>query len=398
MDANKTSQTLNTESFARIKVIGVGGGGSNAVNRMMDEGIQGVEFITVNTDAQALMLSKSPQRVRLGEKLTRGLGAGGDPEIGRKAAEETSDELYETLKGSDMVFVTAGMGGGTGTGAAPIVAQIAKESGALTIGVVTRPFTFEGMRRMASAEQGINKLKEHADTLIVIPNDRLLQLADKRASLQDAFRLADDVLHQGIQGISELSTTPGLINLDFADVRTIMGEGGAALMAVGKASGDERARKAAEQAISSQLLDITIDGARGVLFNVTGGPNLTLFEVNQAAAIIRETAHPDVNMIFGAVIDPNMGDEIRVTVIATGFERGGLPRRVMMPTSTSSTRRSEPSMPLGYSVRPAETVSVAAALESKREETGKPATPSTPPAAAYGSDDLDVPTFLRNRR
>ena len=397
MDANKNSQSLNTESFARIKVIGVGGGGSNAVNRMMDEGIQGVEFITVNTDAQALMLSKSPQRVRLGEKLTRGLGAGGDPEVGRKAAEETSDELYDVLKGSDMVFVTAGMGGGTGTGAAPIVAQIAKESGALTIGVVTRPFTFEGMRRMASAEQGINKLKEHADTLIVIPNDRLLQLADKRASLQDAFRLADEVLHQGIQGISELITTPGLINLDFADVRTIMGEGGAALMAVGKASGDERARKAAEQAISSQLLDITIDGARGVLFNVTGGPNLTLFEVNQAAAIIRETAHPDVNMIFGAVIDPNMGDEIRVTVIATGFERGGLPRRVMMPTSSASSRRSEPSIPLGYSVRPVETVSVAAALEPKREETSKPATSSTPPAT-YGSDDLDIPTFLRNRR
>ena len=397
MDANKISQPMNTESFARIKVIGVGGGGSNAVNRMMDEGLQGVEFITVNTDGQALMMSKSPHRVRLGEKLTRGLGAGGDPEVGRKAAEETSDELYEVLKGSDMVFVTAGMGGGTGTGAAPVVAQIAKESGALTIGVVTRPFTFEGMRRMSSAEQGINKLKEHADTLIVIPNDRLLQLADKRASLQDAFRLADEVLHQGIQGISELITTPGLINLDFADVRTIMGEGGAALMAVGKASGDERARKAAEQAISSQLLDITIDGARGVLFNVTGGPNLTLFEVTQAAAIIRETAHPDVNMIFGAVIDPNMGDDIRVTVIATGFERGGLPRRVMMPTSSASTRRSEPSIPLGYNVRPTESVSVPANTEPKREETSKPAAPSTPPAN-YGSDDLDIPTFLRNRR
>ena len=395
MDANKNSQPMNIESFARIKVIGVGGGGSNAVNRMMDEGIQGVEFITVNTDAQALMLSKAPQRVRLGEKLTRGLGAGGDPEVGRKAAEETSDELYNVLKGTDMVFVTAGMGGGTGTGAAPTVAQIAKESGALTIGVVTRPFTFEGMRRMSSAEQGINKLKEHADTLIVIPNDRLLQLADKRASLQEAFRLADEVLHQGIQGISELITTPGLINLDFADVRTIMGEGGAALMAVGKAAGDERARKAAEQAISSQLLDITIDGARGVLFNVTGGPNLTLFEVNQAAAIIRETAHPDVNMIFGAVIDPNMGDEIRVTVIATGFERGGLPRRVMMPTSSASSRRSsEPSLPLGYNVRPTESVSVPAALEPRREETGK----SAPPPATFGSDDLDIPTFLRNRR
>ncbi len=391
MDANKTARNMSTESYARIKVIGVGGGGSNAVNRMMDEGIQGVEFISVNTDAQALMLSKAPIRVRLGDKLTRGLGAGGDPEIGRKAAEETADELYNVLKGSDMVFVTAGMGGGTGTGAAPIVSQIAKESGALTIGVVTRPFTFEGMRRQQSAEQGIGKLKEHADTLIVIPNDRLLQLADKRASLQDSFRMADEVLHQGIQGISELITTPGLINLDFADVRTIMGEGGAALMAVGHGEGDERARKAAEQAISSQLLDITIDGARGVLFNVTGGPNLTLFEVNQAAAIIRETAHPDVNMIFGAVIDPNMGDEVRITVIATGFERGGLPRRVLERPTT--TRRSEPVSQPAHFIRPLENVSVAASTDPKSEAGGK----STPPAG-FGSDDLDIPTFLRNRR
>ncbi len=391
MDANKAARNLSTESYARIKVIGVGGGGSNAVNRMMDEGIQGVEFIAVNTDAQALMLSKASVRVRLGDKLTRGLGAGGDPEVGRKAAEETADELYNVLKGSDMVFVTAGMGGGTGTGAAPIVSQIAKESGALTIGVVTRPFTFEGMRRQQSSEAGINKLKEHADTLIVIPNDRLLQLADKRASLQDSFRMADEVLHQGIQGISELITTPGLINLDFADVRTIMGEGGAALMAVGHGEGDERARKAAEQAISSQLLDITIDGARGVLFNVTGGPNLTLFEVNQAAAIIRETAHPDVNLIFGAVIDPNMGDEVRITVIATGFERGGLPRRILERPTT--TRRAEPvSQPMHY-IRPMENVSVSAAHEPKADEGHK-----STPSATYGSDDLDIPTFLRNRR
>jgi len=390
MDANKVTRNLSTESYARIKVIGVGGGGSNAVNRMMDEGIQGVEFISVNTDAQALMLSKASVRVRLGDKLTRGLGAGGDPEVGRKAAEETADELYNVLKGSDMVFVTAGMGGGTGTGAAPIVSQIAKESGALTIGVVTRPFTFEGMRRQQSAEQGIGNLKEHADTLIVIPNDRLLQLADKRASLQDSFRMADEVLHQGIQGISELITTPGLINLDFADVRTIMGEGGAALMAVGKGEGDERSRKAAEQAISSQLLDITIDGARGVLFNITGGPSLTLFEVNQAAAIIRETSHPDVNLIFGAVIDPNMGDEVRITVIATGFERGGLPRRILERPTT--TRRTEPSQPMHY-IRPMENVSVSAVHEPKADEGHK----STPPAT-YGSEDLDIPTFLRNRR
>jgi len=373
------------EAFARIKVIGVGGGGSNAVNRMIDEGIQGVEFITVNTDAQALMLTKTTTRVRLGDKLTRGLGAGGDPEIGRKAAEESADELYNVLKGSDMAFVTAGMGGGTGTGAAPVVSQIAKESGALTIGVVTRPFTFEGMRRLQAADVGIGKLKEHADTLIAIPNDRLLQIADKRASLQDAFRLADDVLHQGIQGISELITIPGLINLDFADVRAIMSEGGAALMAVGKGSGDERAKKAAEDAISSKLLDITIDGARGVLFNVTGGPNMTLFEVNQAAAIIRETAHPDVNLIFGAVIDPNMGDDIRVTVIATGFDRSSMPRRALERNPRENKRTETP-----LYMRPTESVSVHADVQS-----GEAKQASQPPV---NKDDLDIPTFLRNRR
>ena len=375
------------DAFARIKVIGVGGGGSNAVNRLIDEGIQGVEFIVANTDAQALQQTKAPVRVRLGDKLTRGLGAGGNPEIGRKAAEESADELYNVLKGSDMVFVTAGMGGGTGTGAAPVVAQIAKESGALTIGVVTRPFTFEGMRRMQSAEAGIGQFKEHADTLIAIPNDRLLQIADKRASLQDAFRLADDVLHQGIQGISELITTPGLINLDFADVRAIMSEGGAALMAVGKGSGDERAKKAAEDAISSKLLDITIDGARGVLFNVTGGPNMTLFEVNQAAAIIRETSHPDVNMIFGAVIDPNMGDEIRVTVIATGFERNSMPRRALERQPKVEPKRGDPSL---IFPRATESVSVHADVQPGESKQAQ-----QPPV---NKDDLDIPTFLRNRR
>ena len=379
----------NSEAFARIKVIGVGGGGSNAVDRMMAEGIKGVEFITVNTDAQALMLSKAPSRVRLGDKLTRGLGAGGDPEIGRKAAEESTEDLYAALKGSDMVFITAGMGGGTGTGAAPTVAQIAKESGALTIGVVTRPFTFEGSRRMQAAEEGINTLKEHADTLIAIPNDRLLQLADKRASLQDTFRMADEVLHQGIQGISELITIPGLINLDFADVKAIMSEGGAALMAVGVGEGDERARKAAEAAISSELLDITIDGARGVLFNVTGGSDLTLFEVNQAAAIIRETTHPDVNMIFGAVIDPNMGDEIRVTVIATGFERSGVPRRILRPTR----HRVEKKESAHFLIPAEEKVPVSVGVETvsapKQVAERKP---------SYNDNDLDIPTFLRNRR
>jgi len=382
---NMQDNQQQTEAFARIKVIGVGGGGSNAVNRMIDEGIQGVEFIIANTDAQALTNAKAPVRVRLGDKLTRGLGAGGDPEVGRKAAEESADELYKVMQGSDMVFVTAGMGGGTGTGAAPVVAQIAKESGALTIGVVTRPFTFEGGRRLSSAESGISKFKEHADTLIAIPNDRLLQIADKRASLQDAFRLADDVLHQGIQGISELITIPGLINLDFADVRAIMSEGGAALMAVGTGSGDERAKKAAEDAISSKLLDITIDGARGVLFNVTGGPNMTLFEVNQAAAIIRETAHPDVNMIFGAVIDPNMGDDIRITVIATGFERSSMPRRAL-EKNTRENKRTEAAV---FS-RPLESVAVHADVQP-----GEAKSASLPPV---NKDDLDIPTFLRNRR
>jgi cell division protein FtsZ len=377
MDAKKTQ----TETFARIKVVGVGGGGSNAVNRMIEEGIQGVEFVAINTDAQALMLAKAPTRVRIGNKLTRGLGAGGDPEIGRKSAEESAEDLYNAMKGADMVFITAGLGGGTGTGAAPIVAQICREVGALTIGVVTRPFTFEGNRRMQSCETGMAKLKEHSDTLIVIPNDRLLQIMDKRTSLNDSFKIADDVLRQGIQGISELITVPGLINLDFADVRTIMSEGGAALMAVGKASGEDRARLAAEQAISSQLLDITIDGAKGVLFNVTGGPSLTLFEVNQAAALIRETTHPDVNMIFGAVIDPDMTDEIRVTVIATGFERTGMPRRVAHPAA-----RSMDGKPINRSL---ETVSV----EAQTGQSNLEFHPQT-----FNTEDLDIPTFLRNRK
>jgi len=363
------------ESFAKIKVVGVGGGGCNAVDRMIQEGLQGVEFVAVNTDAQALMLSKAAVRVRVGEKLTRGLGSGGDPETGRKACEESAEDVYEVLKGSDMVFITAGMGGGTGTGGAPIVAQIAKEVGSLTIGVVTRPFTFEGSRRIQSAETGISKLKEQSDTLIVIPNDRLLQIVDKRATMHSAFSMADDVLRQGVQGISELITVPGLINLDFADVRTIMSEGGAALMAVGVGKGEEGARQAAEAAISSQLLDITIDGARGILFNVTGGPELTLFEVNQAAAIIKETAHPDVNLIFGAVIDPTMKDEVRITVIATGFERTGVPRRIVEQPAAES-RRSNAEV----------SVSV----------------PANPPARdfqprAFNTEDLDIPTFLRNR-
>jgi cell division protein FtsZ len=380
-----------SESFARIKVVGVGGGGSNAVNRMIEQGLSGVEFITINTDAQALLLANAPRRVRIGDKLTRGLGAGGNPEIGQKAAEESAEELYEVLRGADMVFIAAGLGGGTGTGAAPIVAQIAKEVGALTIGVVTKPFTFEGSRRLQSAEGGINRLKEQVDTLIVIPNDRLLQIVDKRASLQESFRRADDVLHQGIQGISELITVPGLINLDFADVRTIMSEGGAALMAVGRGSGDDRARLAAEMAISSSLLDITIDGARGILFNVTGGPNMTLFEVNQAAAIIKETAHPEVNLIFGAVVDPNIGDDIRVTVIATGFERTGVPRRTIeRPAATRPGMRQAQTGPLhSGSTSPAEVP--ASTTPSRSSDL------SEFQARSFNTDDLDIPAFLRRR-
>lgn len=363
------------ESFARIKVVGIGGGGCNAVDRMIDEGLQGVDFVSINTDAQALINSKATTKVRIGEKLTRGLGSGGDPEMGRKAAEESAEDIYNVLKGSDLVFITGGMGGGTGTGAAPIVAQIAKDVGALTIGVVTRPFSFEGKKREQAAELGIDKLKEQADTLIVIPNDRLLQIVDKRVTVQQSFKLADDVLRQGVQGISELITVPGLINLDFADVRTIMSEGGAALMAVGTGKGEGAARMAAEQAISSQLLDITIDGARGILFNVTGGNDLTLFDVNEAAEIIKSTAHPDVNLIFGAVIDPSMKDEVRITVIATGFERSGgagRPQQVA-PREMKSER------PVQNTVQNA-----------------------TPPRRdfqprAFNTEDLDIPTFLRNR-
>jgi cell division protein FtsZ len=405
-------QTSQPESFARIKVIGVGGGGCNAVNRMIEEGLQGIEFIAVNTDAQALLLSKAQTRVRIGDKVTRGLGAGGNPETGRKAAEESAEELYEVLKGSDMVFVTSGLGGGTGTGAAPIVAQIAKEVGALTIGVVTRPFTFEGARRSQSAENGITKLKEHADTLIVIPNDRLLQIVDKRASLQDAFRTADDVLRQGIQGISELITVPGLINLDFADVRAIMSEGGAALMAVGRANGEDRARIAAEMAISSQLLDITIDGARGILFNITGGPGMTLFEVNTAAAIIKETAHPECNMIFGAVVDPTLGEELRITVIATGFDRAApspsLFERAGVPATDQRTRKVEEA-PVSSTQRPriqepARPEQRSERIEQQPASQPRPTTPPQPPTqgdfqrVSINTEDLDVPAFLRNRR
>lgn len=347
-----------SENFARIRVVGVGGGGSNAVNRMIETGIAGVEFIAVNTDAQALMLSNAPTRVRIGDKLTRGLGVGGNPELGRKAAEESVDELYQVLDGSDMVFITAGMGGGTGTGASPVVAKIAREMNALTIGIVTRPFFFEGKKRAELAATGIEALKEQVDTLIAIPNDRLLEIVDQRVSLQDAFRLADDVLRQGIQAISEVITVPGLINLDFNDVRAVMSEGGAALMAVGQGSGENRTQEAAHQAISNRLLDITIDGAQRILFNITGGPNLSLHEVYQAATVIRETAHPDVDLRFGAVIDEEMGDTVRITLIATGFDAGQRPPK--------------------------------AARTPAREVLERP-------VPVFDKDDLEIPAFLRRR-
>lgn len=399
------------ENFAQIKVVGVGGGGSNAVNRMINEGLGGVEFIAINTDNQALMLSKAKTRVRIGDKLTRGLGAGGNPEVGRKAAEESADELYEVLRGADMVFIASGMGGGTGTGASPVVAQIAKELGALTIGVVTRPFTFEGAKRHQSAESGIDSLKSQVDTLIVIPNDRLLQIADKRQSLQQAFSLADDVLRQGIQGISELITVPALINLDFADVRTIMSEGGAALMAVGRADGDDRARRAAEAAISSALLDVTIDGARGILFNITGGPSLSLFEVNEAAQLIKQSAHPEVNLIFGAQLDESMGDEVRVTVIATGFEQSRIKNRpdvqpAVRPLNRADQRPQQAPAPAQPAARPAPVQQYSGAAEPPAAPP--PPAPAAPPrveetvdasrkSRVYEEENVEIPTFLRRR-
>lgn len=358
------------ESMAKIKVIGVGGGGSNAVNRMIENGVQGVEFITVNTDAQALHLAKSEHRLQIGDKLTRGLGAGANPDVGKKAAEESRELIANTLKGADMVFVTAGMGGGTGTGAAPVIAEIARECGALTVGVVTRPFTFEGRKRSSHAELGIEGLKEKVDTLIVIPNDRLLEMVDKKTPMLEAFREADNVLRQAVQGISDLIAVPGLINLDFADVKTIMTERGSALMGIGLATGENRAAEAARKAIMSPLLETTIEGARGVIMNITGGSNLSLYEVNEAAEIVISASDPEVNMIFGAIIDEDMKEEIKVTVIATGFEHKPAPsqqplRKPSVAAPESQENRSNNLRPFG------------------NQPSG---------------DQLDIPTFLRNRR
>ncbi|HEX4728330.1 MAG TPA: cell division protein FtsZ, partial [Jatrophihabitans sp.] len=320
--------------LAVIKVVGVGGGGVNAVNRMIEQGLKGVEFIAVNTDAQALLMSDADVKLDVGRELTRGLGAGAQPEVGRKAAEDHRDEIEEVLKGADMVFVTAGEGGGTGTGGAPVIASMSRKLGALTIGVVTRPFSFEGKKRATQADVGIEQLRAECDTLIVIPNDRLLQISDQNVSVMDAFRSADQVLLSGVQGITDLITTPGLINLDFADVKSVMSGAGSALMGIGSARGEGRARAAAEMAIASPLLEASMDGAHGVLLSIYGGSDLGLFEINEAATLVAEAAHPDANIIFGTVIDDSLGDEVRVTVIAAGFDSGAPTHTKSVPSST----------------------------------------------------------------
>jgi cell division protein FtsZ len=360
--------------LAVIKVVGVGGGGTNAVNRMVDAGLKGVEFIAVNTDAQALLMCDADVKIHIGGKITRGLGAGANPEVGRQAAEESRDELREALKGADMVFVTAGKGGGTGTGAAPVIAELARELGALTVGVVTKPFTFEGKKRSSQAEAGIEALSKKVDTLIIIPNDRLLQVVEKRTSIIDAFKVADDVLRQGVQGITDLITVPGLINLDFADVRTIIRNAGSALMGIGVASGETRGVDAARAAISSPLLESSIEGATGILLNITGGRDVGLFEVNEAAEVISGAADPDANVIFGAVIDEALGDEMRVTVIATGFDR-------------KLARRARASA--------VETHAAAPPVAEAPEE--KPAPAPERQAFDMDQDILEIPNFLRDR-
>jgi cell division protein FtsZ len=368
----------NLDHLAKIKVIGVGGGGNNAVNRMIEHGVQGVDFLTVNTDAQALKLSRAEVTMQIGGKLTRGLGAGANPEVGKKAAEESREQIEELLKGADMVFVTAGMGGGTGTGAAPVIAEVAREIGALTVGVVTRPFTFEGRKRATQAATGIQALKDNVDTLIVIPNDRLLEIVDKNTPMLEAFREADNVLRQGVQGISDLIATPGLINLDFADVKTIMANKGSALMGIGVATGENRATDAAKKAISSPLLESSIEGAKGVLMNITGGMNLSLYEVQEAADIVASASDPDVNIIFGSVINENLKDEIIVTVIATGFDDNAL----LEPKPFTRPGLNNQQQPSHYGAN----------RETVKEENN-----DSRFSNSNQQDDLDVPAFLRNR-
>ncbi len=377
----------NLDSLATIKVIGVGGGGNNAVNRMIEHGVQGVEFIAVNTDAQALNLSKAEIKMQIGGKLTRGLGAGANPEVGKKAAEESKEQIEEALRGADMVFVTAGMGGGTGTGAAPVIAQIAREIGALTVGVVTRPFTFEGRKRSNQASGGIAAMKEGVDTLIVIPNDRLLEIVDKSTPMLEAFREADNVLRQGVQGISDLIATPGLINLDFADVKTIMSNKGSALMGIGAASGENRATEAAKKAVSSPLLETSIDGAQGVLMNITGGTSLSLYEVQEAADIVASASDQEVNMIFGSVINEELKDDIVVTVIATGFNEEGI-------QPPKQTRPTFGGMKPNQSQNPSQHVK---REQPKREEQPQQQEPVRTSSNQGAEETLDIPTFLRNR-
>ncbi|MCP1143947.1 cell division protein FtsZ [Lysinibacillus endophyticus] len=379
------------DQMANIKVIGVGGGGNNAVNRMIEHGVQGVDFIAVNTDAQALNLSKAEYKLQIGNKLTRGLGAGANPEVGKKAAEESREQIEEVLRGADMVFVTAGMGGGTGTGAAPVIASIARDLGALTVGVVTRPFSFEGRKRQTQAIGGISAMKESVDTLIVIPNDKLLQIVDKSTPMLEAFREADNVLRQGVQGISDLIATPGLINLDFADVKTIMSDKGSALMGIGIATGENRATEAAKKAISSPLLETSIDGAKGVIMNITGGSNLSLFEVQEAADIVASASDEEVNMIFGSVINENLNDEIIVTVIATGFSDDII----------SQQQRQQSSRPIGGGLRGGQQAAPQQPQSSIRERVQEPVQQQPEPTrqVQQQQDDLlDIPTFLRNRR
>ncbi len=373
---------MDIDQVARIKVIGVGGGGNNAVNRMIEDGVQGVEFIAVNTDAQALKLSKAEIKMQIGATLTRGLGAGANPEVGRNAVEESKKQLQEVLKGADMVFVTAGMGGGTGTGAAPAIAQISRELGALTIGVVTRPFGFEGRKRATNAAAGIDLMREAVDTLIIVPNDRLLQIVDKKTPMIQAFREADNVLRQGVQGISDLIAVPGLINLDFADVKTIMSNQGTALMGIGLAKGKDRAVEAAKKAISSPLLETSIDGAQGVLMNITGGSNLSLYEVQEAADIVSSAADKELNMIFGSIINENYKDEIMITVIATGFTEADL----SSGKKTAGSSRESNARPLSQGLSRREQ-SVHEEQTHNNNDRPKQQT----------EDTLDIPTFLRNR-
>ena len=410
----------DAEHFALIKVIGVGGGGSNAVNRMIRAEMMGVEFISVNTDAQALLQSDAPHKIRIGDKLTRGLGAGADPQVGQRAAEEDSEKIYEALKDADMIFITAGMGGGTGSGAAPVIAEIAKDLGALTVGVITKPFSFEGVRRKLVAEQYSEALKDKCDTLITIPNDRLREVVDKKTSILDAFRVVDDVLRQGVQGISDLITVPGLINLDFADVKTIMRDAGSSMMGIGIGTGENRAVEAARAAVMSPLLEVNITGARGILFNVTGGSDLGLFEVNEAAEVIKEAADPEANIIFGTVIDDRMRDEVKVTVIATGFDAAAKKPRAQGRAVTGASSETAIGIETNLDERSREILAeiereraqrqtledqmpepspfaTAAEREETRVTEREPLAVRPAERPAYGETDLDIPSFLRRK-